>query len=77
MGVRKDYKQLIKQSDEYSAIVMGIIFWTLIAACFLLFSIPRRIIDGLINTIDEDMKNYYVINGWRKIKIIIMTMIII
>ena len=63
MGVRKDYKQLVKQSDEYSAIVMGIIFWTLIAACFLLFSIPRRIIDGLINAIDEDMKNYYVING--------------
>ena len=45
MGVRKDYKQLVKQSDEYSAIVMGIIFWTLIAACFLLFSILRRIID--------------------------------
>ena len=56
MGVRKDYKQLIKQSDEYSTIVMSIIFWPLMAACFLLFSIPRRIIDGLINAIDEDIR---------------------
>ena len=56
MGVRKDYKQLIKQSDEYSAIVMGFIFWPLSAACFLLFSIPRRIIDSLINAIDEDIR---------------------
>ena len=46
MGVRKDYKQLIKQSDEYSAIVMSMYYFlALIAAYFLLFSIPRRIID--------------------------------
>ena len=56
---------------------MSIIFWPLIAACFLLFSIQRRIINGLINAIDEDMKNYYVINGLKQIKIIIMVMIII
>ena len=56
MDVRKDYKQSVCQGDEYSAIVMGIIFWPLIAACFLLFSIPRRIIDGLINAIDEDLR---------------------
>lgn len=55
MDVRKDYKQSVCQGDEYSAIVMGIIFWPLIAACFLLFSIPRRIIDSLINAIDEDI----------------------
>lgn len=63
MVVQKDYKQSIKQNDEYSTIVMSIIFWPLIAACFLLFSIQRRIINGLINAIDEDMKNYYVINS--------------
>ena len=34
---------------------MSIIFWPLIAVCFLLFSIPRRIIDSLINAIDEDL----------------------
>lgn len=56
MDVRKDYKQSVCQGDEYSAIVMGIIFWPLIAACFLLFSIPRRVIDGLINAIDEDIR---------------------
>ena len=56
MVVRKDYKQSIKQNDEYSTIVMSIIFWPLIAACFLVFSIPRRLIDGLINAIDEDLR---------------------
>lgn len=35
---------------------MSIIFWSLIAVCFLLFSIPRRIIDSLINAIDEDIR---------------------
>ena len=71
MVVRKEYKQSVCQGDEYSTIVMSIIFWPLIAACFLLFSIQRRIINGLINAIDEDMKNYYVINGLKQIKIII------
>ena len=56
MGVQKEYKQSIKQGDEYLTIVMSIIFWPLIAACFLLFSIPRRIIDSLINAIDEDIR---------------------
>lgn len=56
LDVRKDYKQSVCQGDEYSTIVMSIIFWPLIAACFLLFSIPRRIIDGLINAIDEDIR---------------------
>ena len=56
MVVRKDYKQSIKQNDEYSTIVMSIIFWPLMAACFLVFSIPRRLIDGLINAIDEDLR---------------------
>ena len=51
MDVRKEYI-----SDEYSTIVMSIIFWPLIAVCFLLFSIPRHIIDGLINAIDEDIR---------------------
>lgn len=54
MNARKEYKQC--QGDEYSTIVMSIIFWPLIAACFLLFSIPRRIIDDLINAIDEDIR---------------------
>ena len=35
---------------------MGIIFWPLIAACFLLFLILRRIIDCFINAIDEDLR---------------------
>lgn len=56
LNVRKDYKQSVCQGDEYSTIVMSIIFWPLIAACFLVFSIPRRIIDGLINAIDEDLR---------------------
>lgn len=56
LDVRKDYKQSVCQGDEYSTIVMSIIFWPLIAACFLLFSIPRRIIDSLINKIDEDIR---------------------
>ena len=56
MDVRKEYKQSVCQGDEYSTIVMNIIFWPLIAACFLLFSIPRRIIDSLINAIDEDIR---------------------
>ena len=47
MNVRKDYKQSVCQDDEYSTIVMSIIFWPLIAACFLLFSIPRRIINKM------------------------------
>ena len=54
LDVRKEYKQSVCQGDEYSTIVMSIIFWPLMAACFLLFSIPRRIIDGLINAIDEE-----------------------
>ena len=56
MDIRKDYKQSVCQGDEYSTIVMSIIFWPLMAACFLLFSIPRRIIESLINAIDEDIK---------------------
>lgn len=56
LDIRKDYKQSVCQGDEYSTIVMSIIFWPLIAACFLLFSIPRRIIDNLINAIDEDIR---------------------
>lgn len=56
MDVRKDYRQSVKQGDEYSTIVMSIIFWPLIAACFLLFSIPRRVIDGLIDALDEDIR---------------------
>ena len=56
MDIRKDYKQSVCQGDEYSTIVMSIIFWPLIAACFLLFSIPRRIIDSFINAIDEDIR---------------------
>lgn len=57
MGVRKDYKQLIKQSDEYSVIVMSMYYFLpLIAAYFLLFSILRRIIDSIINAIDEDIR---------------------
>ena len=56
LDVRKEYKQSVCQGDEYSTIVMNIIFWPLIAACFLLFSIPRRIIDSLINAIDEDIR---------------------
>lgn len=56
MDVRKDYKQSVCQGDEYSTIVMSIIFWPLMAACFLVFSIPRRIIKGLINAIDEDIR---------------------
>ena len=60
MDIRKDYKQsvydILCQGDEYSTIVMSIIFWPLMAACFLLFSIPRRIIDSLINAIDEDIR---------------------
>lgn len=56
MDVRKDYKQSVCQGDKFSAILTSIIFWPLIAACFLLFSIPRRIIDGLINAIDEDLR---------------------
>lgn len=56
LDVRKDYKQSVCQCDEYSTIVMCIILWPLIAACFLLFSIPRRIIDNLINAIDEDIR---------------------
>lgn len=56
LDVRKEYKQSVCQGDEYSTIVMSIIFWPLMAACFLLFSIPRRIIDSLINAIDEDIR---------------------
>ena len=56
MDVRKDYRQSVKQGDEYSTIVMSIIFWPLIAACFLLFSIPRRVIDGLIDALDQDIR---------------------
>lgn len=56
MDVRKDYRQSVKQGDEYSTIVMSIIFWPLIAVCFLLFSIPRRVIDGLIDALDEDIR---------------------
>ena len=56
LEVRKEYKQSLCQGDEYSTIVMSIIFWPLMAACFLVFSIPRRIIDGLINAIDEDIR---------------------
>ena len=56
LEVRKEYKQSLCQGNEYSTIVMSIIFWPLMAACFLLFSIPRRIIDGLINAIDEDIR---------------------
>lgn len=56
LDIRKDYRQSVKQGDEYSTIVMSIIFWPLIGACFLLFSIPRRIIDSLINAIDEDIR---------------------
>ena len=56
LEVRKEYKQSVCQGDEYSTIVMSIIFWPLMAACFLLFSIPRRIIESLINAIDEDIK---------------------
>ena len=56
MDVRKDYKQSVCQGDEYSTIVMSIIFWPLMAVCFLLFSIPRRIITSLINAIDEDLR---------------------
>ena len=37
MDVRKDYKQSVCQGDEYSAIVMGIIFLLLIVVFFLLF----------------------------------------
>ena len=55
LDVRKEYKQSVCQGDEYSTIVMSIIFWPLMAVCFLLFSIPRRIIDGLINAIDEEL----------------------
>lgn len=55
LDVRKEYIKLC-QGDEYSTIVMIIIFWPLIAVCFLLFSIPRRLIDGLINAIDEDIR---------------------
>ena len=51
-----NYKQSVCQGDEYSTIVMSIIFWPLMAACFLAFSIPRRIIDSLINAIDEDLR---------------------
>lgn len=56
MDVRKDYRQSVKQGDEYSTIVMSIIFWPLIAACFLLFSIPRRVIDCLIDELDQDIR---------------------
>ena len=56
LDVRKEYKQSVCQGDEYSTIVMCIIFWPLMAVCFLLFSIPRRIIDCLINAIDEDLR---------------------
>ena len=56
LDVRKEYKQSVYQGDEYSTIVMSIIFWPLMAACFLLFSIPRRIINNLINAIDEDIR---------------------
>ena len=56
LDVRKGYKQSVCQGDEYSTIVMSIIFWPLMAACFLVFSIPRRLIDGLINAIDEDLR---------------------
>lgn len=56
MDVRKDYRQSVKQGDEYSTIVMSIIFWPLIAVCFLLFSIPRRVIDGLIDALDQDIR---------------------
>ena len=56
LEVRKEYKQSVCQGNEYSTIVMSIIFWPLMAACFLLFSIPRRIIDNLINAIDEDIR---------------------
>ena len=56
LDVRKEYKQSVCQGDEYSTIVMSIIFWPLMAACFLVFSIPRRLIDGLINAIDEDLR---------------------
>lgn len=56
MDVRKDYRQSVKQGDEYSTIVMSIIFWPLIAACFFLFSIPRRVIDGLIDALDQDIR---------------------
>ena len=56
LEVRKEYKQSVCQGDEYSTIVMSIIFWPLMAACFLLFSIPRRIIESLINAIDEDLR---------------------
>lgn len=47
LDVRKDYKQSVCQGDGYSTIVMSIIFWPLIAACFLLFSIPRHIINKM------------------------------
>ena len=56
LEVRKEYKQSVCQGDEYSTIVMSIIFWPLMAVCFLLFSIPRRIITSLINAIDEDLR---------------------
>lgn len=56
LEVRKEYKQSECQGDEYSTIVMSIIFWPLMAACFLVFSIPRRIINCLINAIDEDIR---------------------
>lgn len=56
MDVRKDYRQSVKQGDEYSTIVISIIFWPLIAACFLLFSIQRRVIDGLIDALDQDIR---------------------
>ena len=54
--VRIQYNQSVCQCDEYSIIVMNIIFFFFFAACFLLFSIPRRIIDSLINAIDEDIR---------------------
>lgn len=56
MDVRKEYKQSVCQGDEYSTIVMSIIFWPLMAACFLLFSIPKRFIDTLIYELDNDIK---------------------
>ena len=47
LEVRKEYKQSVYQGDECSIIVMSIIFWPLMAACFLLFSIPRHIINKM------------------------------
>ena len=56
LDVRKEYKQSVCQGDEYSTIVKSIIFWLLMAACFLLFSISWRIIESIINVIDDDIK---------------------